>query len=198
MVFRGKHMNRKITAAVLAACMLLAFTACDKTGTGASEIHSQATFGTTADPAQASNITPNFLEETFDEVMLAADTGSTYSFKYDTDIFAYTGQGGNFYLVGSDATKCFLHIIVQDQAAESFENSKNTYKDSITKEFSLDSGRNAFIYKTADANNIHIIIEGKGIIQSGNGTISVYVGSFESWPYSTEQIAVLVDRGFQA
>ena len=188
------YMNRRTFAAALATCMLLSITACDRPQSKASEIHSQATFGATT---ETGNTTPNFMEETYEEFVLASETGTTYNFRYDTDILTYTGQGGNFYLVGSDATKCFLHLIVSDQSGDSFEGVKESYKASITKEFSLSSGHNAFIYKTADENNIHVIIDGSSIFPSGKGIINIYIGSVSSWPYSAEQIAGLVDSGFK-
>lgn len=187
-------MNKRTIAVAMATCMLLSITACDRLQAKASEIHTQATFGATDETGAT---TPIFMQETYEEVVLASETGATYDFSYDTDILTYTGQGGNFYLVGSDATKCFLHVVVLDQAQDSFDSSKTNYKSSITSEFTLGSGHNAFIYKTADANNIHVVIDGSSIFPSGKGVINVYIGSASSWPYSAEQIAGIVDSGFK-
>ena len=184
-------MNRRAVAAVLILCVMLASAACSN-NTSPTVIHEAETFGTSG--TTSDNLA--FMDPVYENVVLSSESGVTYDFKYDSDILAYTGQGGNFYLVGSDATKCFLHVIIQDQMNESFDEAKSAYQGSIKKEFTLDSGRKAFIYTTDDANNIHVVIDAEGIIPSGKGLINIYVGSVETWPYSGEQIADQVDKGF--
>ena len=184
-------MNRRAVFAVLVFCVMLASAACNK-NPSPTVIHAAETFGTSG----TTRADPGFMDAVYENVVLSSESGVTYDFKYDSDILAYTGQGGNFYLVGSDATKCFLHVIIQDQMNASFDEAKNAYQGSIKKEFTLDSGRKAFIYTTDDANNIHVVIDAEGIVPSGKGLINIYVGSVETWPYSGEQIADQVDKGF--
>ena len=184
-------MNRRAVAAALILCVMMASVSCsDKPSP--TVIHEAETFGTSG----TTRAEPGFMDEVYEQVVLSSEAGVTYDFKYDSDILAYTGQGGNFYLVGSDATKCFLHVIIQDQVNESFDDAKTAYQGSITKEFTLESGRRAFIYTTDDASNIHVVIDAEGIINSGKGLISIYIGAVETWPFSGEQIADQVEKGF--
>lgn len=184
-------MNRRAVAAALILCVMMASVSCSNKPSP-TVIHEAETFGTSG----TTRAEPGFMDEFYEQVVLSSESGVTYDFKYDSDILAYTGQGGNFYLVGSDATKCFLHVIIQDQMNESFEEAKSVYQGSITKEFTLDSGRKAFIYTTDDTNNIHVVIDAEGIIPAGKGLVNIYIGSVEIWPYSSEQIADQVDKGF--
>ena len=184
-------MNRRAGAAVLIACFMLSSAACNK-APSATVVTVASSFGT----EKTGGTSQGFMDAIYENAVLTSDTGNSYDFKYDCDIFAYTGQGGNFYLVGSDATKCFLHIIIEDQTDDSFDEAKKAYEKSITKEFTLGSGHRAFIYTTSDANNIHVIIDAGDLVSSGKGLINIYIGSVESWPYTGEQIADQVDKGF--
>jgi len=179
-------MKRRAIASALLVCFMLSAASCGK-APEASTIHTGAAFATD----NSTHTTAGIIEETYQEVSLSAESGTAYKFIYDSDIFVYTGQGGNFYLVGSDPTKCFLHIVIQDRDGDTFENAKKTFAEKISKEFTLDSGRSAFIYSTDDANNIHVVLDAKG-----SGLINLYIGAADTWPYSAEQTANMVDKGF--
>ena len=124
------------------------------------------------------------------------EAGEQYSFRYDSDILEYTGQGGDFYLVGSTSTKCYLHLIVQNWEEESYDSVRSAASDNNIEDFTLESGRRAFGYAGSVENTYHAVIDAEGIVPSGNGLIKIYLGSIDSWPYSCEQIISMVDSGF--
>lgn len=171
---------KRLTAALLTFCLLLSVTAC-RNGTKSTTVN-------TAAPTNVTEVSATeHPEEAFEKVELLSESGASFMFTYDSDIIAYTGQGGKFYLVGSDATKCFLHINIQDNA--DFENAKTTYQSSVSKEFKTESGKAAFVYTTDNAAKYHIIIG------TEKGILNIYVGASSEWPYSEEQIANIVDQG---
>ena len=186
-------MRRRTIALVLLVCLMLSAASCGKTPE-ASVVQTSPTVATDG----TTRLPQSFMEDAYVEIELCAEAGTTYTFKYDSDIFAYTGQGGNFYLIGSDPTKCFLHVVIQDQNSDAFDTAKQSLDGKITKEFTLDSGRKAFIYSTDDANNIHVVYDASGITPSGHGLINLYIGAVDTWPYSAEQIANMADKGFAA
>ncbi|MBQ1294466.1 MAG: hypothetical protein IIY21_10530, partial [Clostridiales bacterium] len=116
--------------------------------------------------------------------------GETYQFSYDSDILQYTGQGGNFYLCGSTATECYLHIMVQKDDGTLYDSTKESVMGWILKEFKLNSGSRALSYATSEDNIFNILIESEGKL------IKVRVGAADKWPYSVEQLANAIDSGF--
>lgn len=191
----GNTMNKKITATVITACFMFSVTACDG-HTRATILQTPETFATasqSSDPAESRN---SLLEDDMTEsITLYGSADDTYAFTYDSDVITYSGQGGRFFLVGSSPTECYLHIMVQS-GNETYEEALETEAGRIVKQFTLDSGRRAFCYKTNDASADHVIIESDGIGLSGTGLIKITIGSADSWLYSYTDIANMVDRGF--
>ena len=189
-------MNKKITATLLTLSVLISVSACGKTQ--AKYYPSQETFGKAYyEPAKPSK-SPIY-EDTYEQTELRSEAGETIKFMYDSDVISYIGQGGTFYLVGTDATKCFLHIVIQDASAGSFEEAKTANSKYAPKDIVLESGRKAFCFSvTGDENNLHIMIDAKDIVPSGKGVISCYVGAKSAWEYSEANIANMIDKGFKA
>ena len=127
-------------------------------------------------------------------IALKGSDEDAYQFSFDSDIITYSGQGGNFFLIGSSPTECYLHIMIQ--SGSTYEDALNTASGRIVEDYTLDSGRKAFCYKTNDANTCHIIIEANDIVASGSGTVKLTIGSEDSWLYSRKDIANMVDKGF--
>ena len=190
-------MLKRITALALVTCLTMAMTACDsrtKTTAGQDVIISHAT-KLTDDTWDDLDLTD--AESAFRTVTLyCLEAGEQYKFRYDSDILEYTGQGGDFYLVGSTSTKCYLHMIIQNWEEESYDSVRSTCTESNIDEYTLESGRRAFGYAGSVENTYHVIIDAEGIVPSGNGLIKIYLGSVSSWPYSCEQIIQLIDSGF--
>ena len=188
-------MSKKTVAVALASCIMLSLTACS----GHSKptvIQTMETFATTQNGTAAEQTeSTSELADSMDIITLRGSGDDTYSFDYDSDIIVYSGQGGNFFLVGSSPTECYLHIMVLD-GDETYDDAYSSAAGKIVEEYTLESGRRAFSYKTSDANTCHMIIDAKGIVSSGNGQIKITVGSADSWEYSLEQIANMVDKGF--
>ena len=128
-------------------------------------------------------------------VTLKGSGDDTFPFSYDSDVLTYTGQGGNFFFVGSSPTECYLHIMVQS-GDETYEDAFQVAQGRIVEEYTLKSGRRAFCYKTSDANTLHVLIEAKDLVESGNCLVKLTIGSPDDWYYSQEQIANMVDDGF--
>lgn len=192
---RGLTMNKRVAAIALTACMMLSVTACGGRPK-ATVIQSMETFGTTQNTTfSEETAAATAVGTTIDKITLSGTGDDTYSFSFDSDIITYTGQGGNFFLVGSSPTECYLHIMVQD-GDSTYEDARNAEAGRIAEEFTLESGRRAFIYKTSDANTSHIIIEANDIASSGNCLVKVTVGSAGSWLYSVRDIANMVGNGF--
>ena len=188
-------MNRKMTAALLSVSMLITLSAC-----GNKQAHYYATQETfrhisTETTKYAKN--PVY-EDTYVEITLKSEAGTAVSYRYDSDMLSYIGQGGTFYVIGTDATKGFIHIVVQDVSVTSYEEAKNAVSGSVT-EITLESGRKAFYYTAAnDGDNFHLVIDAKNIIPSGKGVVSFYIGSKSSWTYGEDKIANVLDKGFDA
>lgn len=189
-------MNKKLTAALLTLSVLISVSACGKTQTNYHT--SQETFGKTYyEPAKPSK-SPLY-EDTYEQTELRSESGAVIKFLYDSDIISYIGQGGTFYLVGTDATKCFLHIVIQDVSAGTYEDAKTANSKYDPKDIALESGRKAFCFTvTGDESNLHIMIDAKDIVPSGKGVISCYVGTKSAWEYSEANIAKMIDKGFKA
>ena len=187
-------MNRKTIAAILTVCMLIFVSACED---GKPVYYSEKeTFHTTNTETTKSSYYQIF-ENSYEYAVLYSESGAEYKFRYDNDILAYTKQGGTFYLVGTDATKCFIHIIVQDTPGKSYEEAKISCTGKNIKEITLNSGRKAFYYNVPnDGTNCHIMIDASEIVPSGKGVINCYVGSQGSWEYTEEKIATMIDNGF--
>lgn len=191
----GMTMKKRTTALVLVACLMLAATACDNRPK-ATVIQTMAPFET----SQQSTVT----EETepavstvsaLENITLRGSGDDTYTFTYDSDIITYSGQGGNFFLVGSSPTECYLHVMVQS-GDTTYEDALQTESGRIDEEFVLDSGRRAFCYKTSDASTCHVIIDGSDINPSGNALIKITIGSADLWLYTYKDLANMVDKGF--
>lgn len=185
-------MIRKTVAAILLAGMTLSVAAC----TSNSHVP-KATAVTFAqefvDPTATATVPEIETGEFVQTVTLkGSEEGETYQFSYDSDILQYTGQGGNFYLCGSTATECYLHIMVQKDDGTLYDSAKESVMGWILKEFKLDSGRRALSYATSEDNIFNILIESEGKL------IKVRVGTADKWPYSVEQLANAIDRGFVA
>ena len=188
-------MNRKITAGALIACMMLSVTACSG-HTRATVIQTMETFETShqstlPDETGAATVQQNIMES----IILKGSGDDTYPFSYDSDVLTYTGQGGNFFFVGSSPTECYLHIMVQSGDV-TYEDAFESESGRIVEEYTLKSGRRAFCYKTSDANTLHVLIEAKDLVESGNCLVRLTIGSPDAWYYSQEQIADMVDDGF--
>ena len=188
-------MNKRTISAALVVCMVLSATACS-TRTKATVIQTMESFSS----SQENNFTEESEATTAESAILETVTlkGSgddTYAFTFDSEIITYTGQGGNFFLVGSSPTECYLHIMVQS-GDSTYEDAFDSASGRIVEEYTLKSGRRAFCYKTSDANTLHVIIDAKDLVTSGNCLIKISIGSADSWYYSQEQIANMVDSGF--
>ena len=186
-------MKKKVIAAILTVSMLSAVSACynrTRPNYYKPKETSQAKYTTIATETSRFNY-----EDSYEKAILYSESGASYPFKYDSDIFSYVGEGGTFYLVGTDATKCFLHIIVQDVTDVSYIDAK-TKNDNIS-EITLESGRKAFFYYVSgDEDNCHIVIDASKLIPSGKGIINCYLGSKKAWNYTEAQIANMIDKGF--
>lgn len=179
-------------AALLSACMLITLSACGK---------KQPQYYTTQEKfrkisTETTKVPQNpIYEDTYSEMQLTSESGAVITYKYDSDMISYVGQGGTFYAVGTDATKGFIHMTVQDVSAGSYEDAKNA-AGSVT-EVTLESGRKAFYYAAAnDGDNFHLVIDAASVIPSGKGVIHCYIGSKSSWSYGEEKIANVLDKGF--
>ena len=185
-------MNKRTVAAALAACMMFSVTACSG-HTKATVIQTMETFAGSKESTVAESTT--VVTDSMDSVTLRGTGDDTYSFDFDSDIIVYSGQGGNFFLVGSSPTECYLHIMVLDNN-ETYEDYLDQAAGRIDGRYTLESGRRAFCFNTSDASTCHIIIEANDIVTSETGLIKITVGSVDSWEYSLEQIANMVDKGF--
>lgn len=184
-------MIRKTVAAILLAGMTLSIGACtsDSHGPKATTITFAQQF---VDPTAETTVLEIETGEFVETVTLkGSGEGETYQFSYDSDILQYTGQGGNFYLCGSTATECYLHIMVQKDDGTLYDSTKESVMGWILKEFKLNSGRRALSYATSEDNIYNILIE------SGGKLIKVRVGTADKWPYSVEQLANAIDSGFR-
>ena len=190
-------MMKRITALVMAACVMIQVTACGGNTNMTTSQTSVISHATKVTEGSFDIIDPIAEEDAYRTVTLyCLEAGEQYSFRYDSDILEYTGQGGDFYLVGSTSTKCYLHLIVQNWEEESYDSVRSAASDSIIEDFTLESGRRAFGYAGSVENTYHAVIDAEGIVPSGNGMIKIYLGSINSWPYSCEQIISMVDSGF--
>ena len=186
----GDYMIRKTVAAILLAGMTLSVGACtsDAHGPNATTITFAHEF---VDPTAETTVLEMETGEFVESVTLkGSGEGETYEFSYDSDILQYTGQGGNFYLCGSTATECYLHIMVQKDDGTLYDTTKESVMGWILKEFKLDSGNRALSYATSEDNVYNILIESEGKL------IKVRVGAADKWPYSVEQLANAIDQGF--
>ena len=186
----GDYMIRKTVAAILLAGMTLSVGACtsDAHGPKATTITFAHEF---VDPTAETTVLEMETGEFVESVTLkGSGEGETYEFSYDSDILQYTGQGGNFYLCGSTATECYLHIMVQQDDGTLYDTTKESVMGWILKEFKLDSGNRALSYATSEDNVYNILIESEGKL------IKVRVGAADKWPYSVEQLANAIDQGF--
>ena len=190
----GMTMDKKTIAFALAALVMFSATACSGRP-NATVIQTMESFATAQQSASAGESGATTLDSSLESIVLRGSGDDTYDFTYDSDIVTYSGQGGNFFLVGSSPTECYLHIMVQS-GDETYEGALSTSSGRIVEEYTLDSGRRAFCYKTNDANTLHVIIEANDIVTSGNGIIKITIGSADSWLYSQDQIANMVDQGF--
>ena len=187
--------NRRLTAGALIACMMLSVTACSG-HTRATVIQAMESFETSQQSTLSEETSAAVVQENImGSVSLKGSGDDTYPFSYDSDVLTYTGQGGNFFFVGSSPTECYLHIMVQS-GDETYEDAFQVAQGRIVEEYTLKSGRRAFCYKTSDANTLHVLIEAKDLVESGNCLVKLTIGSPDAWYYSQEQIANMVDDGF--
>ena len=183
-------MIRKTVAAILLAGMALSFCACSS-GSHTPKATTISFGQEFVDPTTETTVVTIETGEFLKTVTLkGSEEGETYQFSYDSDILQYTGQGGNFYLCGSTATECYLHIMVQKDDGTLYDTAKESVMGYILKEFKLVSGRRAMSYATSEKNVYNILIESEGKI------IKVRVGTADQWPYSVEQLANTIDSGF--
>ena len=188
-------MNRRLTAGALIACMMLSVTACSG-HTRATVIQAMESFETSQQSTLSEETSAAVVQENImGSVTLKGSGDDTFPFSYDSDVLTYTGQGGNFFFVGSSPTECYLHIMVQS-GDETYEDAFQVAQGRIVEEYTLKSGRRAFCYKTSDANTLHVLIEAKDLVESGNCLVKLTIGSPDAWYYSQEQIANMVDDGF--
>ena len=188
-------MNRRLTAGALIACMMLSVTACSG-HTRATVIQAMESFETSQQSTLSEETSAAVVQENImGSVTLKGSGDDTFPFSYDSDVLTYTGQGGNFFFVGSSPTECYLHIMVQS-GDETYEDAFQVAQGRIVEEYTLKSGRRAFCYKTSDANTLHVLIEAKDLVESGNCLVKLTIGSPDDWYYSQEQIANMVDDGF--
>ena len=189
-------MHRRLMALITAAGMVFSFTAC---GNAISPSAENITTDTVTEKTEMTSPTTVF-NNVFDAYRTATiyclEAGEQYKFRYDSDILEYTGQGGDFFLVGSTSTKCYLHLIIQNWEEESYDSVREACTESGITDYTLESGRRAFGYPGSVENTYHVIIDADGIVPSGNGMIKLYLGSIDSWPFSCEQIIRMVDKGF--
>ena len=185
-------MIRKTVAAILLTGMALSVGACSS----GSHVPKATTvsFGQEfVDPTAGTTVLEIETGEFVESVTLkGSGEGETFQFYYDSDILQYTGQGGNFYLCGSTATECYLHIMVQKDDGTLYDTTRESVMGWILKEFKLDSGNRAMSYATSEDNIYNILIESEGKL------INVRVGTADKWPYSVEQLANAIDSGFRA
>ena len=183
-------MIRKTVAAILLAGMALSFGACSS-GSHTPKATTISFGQEFVDPTAETTVLTIESGEFIETVSLkGAEEGETYQFSYDSDILQYTGQGGKFYLCGSTATECYLHIMVQKDDGTLYDTTRESVMGYILKEFKLVSGRRAMSYATSEKNVYNILIESEGKI------IKVRVGAADQWPYSVEQLANTIDSGF--
>lgn len=187
-------MNKKTVAVLMSFGMLISMSACDNKR--AHYYNSQETFRKISTETTKYAKNPVY-DDTYVEMKLISESGVTVWYKYDSDMLSYVGQGGTFYVIGTDATKGFVHITVQDVSAGSFEEAKNAVSGASVTEITLESGRKAFYYTAAnDGDNFHLVIDAKDILSSGKGVVHCYIGSKTSWTYGEEKIANVLDKGF--
>lgn len=189
-------MNKKMTAVLLLAGMMICVSACG---------NKQAQYYPTQERfRQISTETTKFAkspvyEDTYEEMKLTSESGEAVWYKYDSDMLSYIGEGGTFYVIGTDATKGFVHITVQDVSVDSYEEAKNAVSGGSITEIKLESGRMAFYYAAEnDGDNFHLVIDAKDILSSGKGVVHCYIGSKSSWSYGKAKIANVIDKGFAA
>lgn len=187
-------MNKKITAVLLTFGMLASLSACRMQPKYYNQKETFKKYST-----ESTKATKSFLyEDTTIKIGLSAESGAALKYTYDSDLISYVGQGGTFYPVGTDATKCFLHLVIQDMSVNSYEDAKAKAGSNI-KEITLESGRKAFYYSApGDENSFTLIIDAKEITPSGRGVINCDVGGKSYWKYSEENIANIIDKGFTA
>ena len=188
-------MKKRTIAAALAVCTVLSATACSNRPK-ATLIQTMETFASSQENSFTEEPEVTTAESAILETITLKGSGDdTYSFTFDSEIITYTGQGGNFFLVGSSPTECYLHIMVQS-GDTTYEDAFESASGRIVEEYILKSGRRAFCYKTSEANTLHVIIDAKDLVTSGNCLIKISIGSADSWYYSQSQIADMVDDGF--
>lgn len=184
-------MNKRIIFTVMLAFAMLFSAACSNPAKP-TIMQSMETFATTP---QSSVSEVFVMDDPTESITLTGSEDDSYTFSYDSDVITYSGQGGNFFLVGSNPTECYLHIMVQSGTG-TFEEALKTASGRIAEEYVLDSGRKAVCYKTNDASIYHIIIEANDLVSSGDGIIKITIGSADKWLYSRQDIANMVDNGF--
>ena len=183
-----------MTAALLLASMLICVSACGKKQ--AQYYPTQEKFRKISTETTKYAKNPVY-DDTYVEMKLTSESGAAVWYKYDSDMLSYVGEGGTFYVIGTDATKGFVHITVQDKSVGSYEEAKNAVSGSVT-EITLESGRKAFYYTAAnDGDNFHLVIDAKEILSSGKGVVHFYIGSKTSWTYGEDKIANVLDKGFE-
>ena len=191
----GMTMKKRTIASALIVCSLLAATACSSRPK-ATVVQTYETFATTNESSGSEETEPPVTTgDPMESIMLRGTGDDEYSFTYDSDIVTYTGQGGNFFLVGSSPTECYLHVMVQS-GDTTYDEALETESGRIDEEFVLDSGRRAFCYKTSDVSTCHVIIDASDINPSGNALIKITIGSVDSWLYTYKDLANMVDKGF--
>ena len=190
-------MNKKITAALLLTGMLISVSACGNQAPGEAHYYtSKETFRKIS--TETTKVTKSVIYDDFYiEMELTSESGAKIRYKYDSDLLSYVQQGGTFYLVGTDATKGYVHVIVQDVSVGSYEEAKSANSNNSITEITLESGRKAFYYTASnDEGNFHLVIDAKDIVPSGKGVVHCYIGSKASWTYGEDKIANVLDKGF--
>lgn len=188
-------MEKRTIAAALAVCTVLSATACS-IRPRATVIQTMETFSSSQESSLTETSEATTAESAILETVLLKGSGDdTYSFTFDSEMITYSGQGGNFFLVGSSPTECYLHIMVQS-GDTTYEDTFESAAGRIVEEYTLPSGRRAFCYKTSEANTLHVIIDAKDLVTTGNCLVKISIGSADAWPYSQSKIADMVDNGF--
>ena len=87
-------------------------------------------FGTFSQNPDSETVQSHITDDTMETVTLKGSEDDTYTFRYDSDIVTYSGQGGNFFLIGSSPTECYLHVMIQSNG--SYEDALNTASGSLS------------------------------------------------------------------
>ena len=198
----GDNMKKTIIGTVVILAMLCSLTACANNQPQQNTERETEITNTEPSAEEKNNeLTDDSNNNSFSNnapasvLITCLENGTRYNFRYDKSLLEYD-RGGDFHLLGSSATECYLHIIIQDWEEENYSAFKDSNSENILEEFTLSSGRQAFSYSSDIDNTYHIVIDANGIVDSGNGVIKISVGKADQWSLSYKEITEMVDAGF--